>query len=290
MSTVSQRVPLERMPMPNDHTDDYRFGYSPDELERLGDQHRVWAEDNRRFLARAGFGEGATVVDLGCGPGYTTLDLARAVGPEGRVIAVDRDGERSLPLLKERAAAAGFSNVVTQAAELEVFDLPEGSVDGVYGRWVLMYLPERAAEALTGRVAMWLRPGGVCALAEFCNYRHIYIHPPSAHLPAIAEALMRAVAGDRGCNPEIGNALPGLLNCAGLCVELHVVTKAVRATTAEWGWPDALFREHLPGLVDEGYLTREVLDAFYADWDERSREPDAVFFGSPMMEVVGRRS
>jgi hypothetical protein len=40
--------------------------------------------------------------------------------------------------------------------------------------------------------------------------------------------------------------------------------------------------------VDEGYLTREVLDAFLAEWDERSREPDAVFFGSPMMEVVGR--
>jgi ubiquinone/menaquinone biosynthesis C-methylase UbiE len=278
------------MPMPTDHSNDYRFGYSRDEMERLGNQHRVWAEDNRRFLARAGFGEGATLVDLGCGPGYTTLDLARAVGPEGLVIAVDRDGKRSLPLLKERAEAAGFSNVETQTAELEVFDLPEGSVDGVYGRWVLMYLPEKAAKALTARVARWLRPGGVCALAEFCNYRHIHIHPPSAHLPVIAEALSRAVAGDRGCNPEIGNVLPGLLNRAGLHVELNVVTKAVRATTPEWRWPDALFREHLPGLVDEGYLTREALDAFFADWDERSREPDAVFFGSPMMEVVGRRS
>jgi ubiquinone/menaquinone biosynthesis C-methylase UbiE len=278
------------MPIPTDNTNEYRFGYSPEELKRLGNQHRVWAEDNRRFLARAGFSVGATVVDLGCGPGYTTLDLARAVGSKGQVIAVDRDGERSLPLLKERAKAAGFSNIETRAADLENFDLPERSVDGVYGRWVLMYLPEKAAEALTTRAARWLRPGGVCALAELCNYRHIRIHPPSVHLPAIAEALMRAVTGDRGCNPEIGNALPGLLSRAGLHVELHVVTKAVRATTPEWRWPDALFREHLPGLVDEGYLTREVLDAFFTDWDERSLEPDAVFFGSPMMEVVGRRS
>jgi SAM-dependent methyltransferase len=276
--------------MPTDHTNDYRFGYSREEMERLGNQHHVWAEDNRRFLARAGFGQGATLVDLGCGPGYTTLDLARAVGPEGRVIAADRDGERSLPLLKERAGAAGFSNVETLAAELEDFDLPAGSVDGVYGRWVLMYLPERAAEELTGRVAGWLRPGGVCALAEFCNYRHIHIHPPSAHLPVIAEALMRTVTGDRGCNPEIGNVLPGLLTGAGLHVELHVVTKAIRATTPEWRWPDALFRQHLPRLVDEGYLTREVLDAFFADWNRRSRQPGAVFFDSPVMEVVGRRS
>lgn len=276
--------------MPTKLTSDYRFGYSHDEIERLRNQHEVWAEDNRRFLARAGFSEGGTLVDVGCGPGYTTLDLARAVGPEGRVIGVDRDGERSLPLLKERAEAAGLSNVETQEADLEDFDLPDGSVDGVYGRWVLMYLPEKAVEELACRIGRWLRPGGVCALAELCNYRHIHIHPPSAHLPAIAEALMQAVRGDRGCNPEIGNLLPGLLTSAGLDVELNVVTKAVRATTPEWQWPDALFRGHLSGLVDEGYLARDVLDDFLADWDHRSREPDAIFFGSPVIEVVGRRS
>ena len=57
-------------------------------------------------------------MDVGCGPGYTALDLARAVGPEGRIIAVDRDGERSLPLLKARTESAGFTNVETQVTEL----------------------------------------------------------------------------------------------------------------------------------------------------------------------------
>jgi ubiquinone/menaquinone biosynthesis C-methylase UbiE len=276
--------------MSTDTQNEYRFGYGRDEMERLGNQHRVWEEDNRRLLARAGFGAGATLVDLGCGPGYTTLDLARTAGPAGKVIAVDRDGEWSLPRLEERAESAGFSNIETRPTDLEAFDLPDGSVDGVYGRWVLMYLPERAAAALIGRLAKWLRPGGACALAEVCNYRHIHVHPPSAHLPEVAEALIRAVAGDRGCNPEIGNLLPGLLHRAGLSVEIHVVTKAVRATTPEWQWPDALFRDHLPALVDEGYLSRQALNGFLEDWGERSRDPDAVFFGSPMMEVVGRRS
>jgi ubiquinone/menaquinone biosynthesis C-methylase UbiE len=268
---------------------DYRFGYSREELERLGDQHELWAEENRLLLSRAGFARGATLVDLGCGPGYTTLDLARVVGPRGRVIAVDRDGERSLTLLEERAAEAGLSNVETREVDLEEFDLPQRSVDGVYGRWVLMYLPENAAEALVSRMAKWLRPGGACALAELCNYRHIHIDPPSAHLPAIAEALMKAVAGDRGCNPEIGNALPALLARAGLDVELHISTQAIRATTPQWRWPDVLFRRHLPSLVDEGLLSRDVLGAFLVDWEARSRDPGAVFFGSPMMEVVGRR-
>jgi ubiquinone/menaquinone biosynthesis C-methylase UbiE len=280
----------ERSPVPANPNNDYRFGYDLRELERLGDQHRVWAEENRFFLTRAGFGEGANVVDLGCGPGYTSLDLARRVGPGGRVLAVDLDGERSLPLLEERAKRAGFFNVETRVADLEVFDLPEGSVDGVYGRWVLMYLPAEAAEALVGRIARWLKPGCACALAEFCNFRHMEIHPPIPDLSSIAEALFNAVASDRGCNPEIGNGLPALLTRTGLNVEIHVVSKAVRATTPEWNWADTLFRELVPGLVDEGFLSKGVLDAFLEDWEERSQDPGAIFFSSPLMELVGRRT
>jgi len=271
-------------------TDEYRFGYTHEEIERLRYQHHVWANENRRFISRAGFSKGATLVDLGCGPGYTTLDLAQIVGSRGKVIAVDRDGERSLPLLKAQAEAAGLFNIETKADSLETFDLQEGSVDGIYGRWVLMYLPEATVKSLIGRMAKWLRPRGVCALTEFCNYRHIHIHPKSKYLPEIAEALIQAVTGERGCNPEIGNDLPGLLHSAGLDVEINLIAKAVRATTQEWLWPDALFRNHLPALVKEGFLAHSVFEDFLAEWKARSKEPDAIFFSSPMMEVIGRRS
>ena len=275
--------------MRTDKTEHYRFGYSCEEMERLRNQHRIWADDNRRLLDRAGFDAGATLVDLGCGPGYTTIELANIVGPDGRILAVDRDSERSLQLLKERSAVAGLQNIEIRAADLETFDLPDSSVDGVYGRWVLMYLPERSVESIIARMARWLRPGGVCTLAELCNYRHMRIHPPCIHLPVVAEALIQAVKGNRGCNPEIGNRLPGLLHSAGFDVELNVVTKTVRATTPEWQWPDALFRDHLHALVEEGYLNRADLDAFFMEWEERSQNPEALFFGSPLMEAIGRR-
>ena len=126
----------------------YPFGYGDEELRRLGVQHRVWQEENLRRLSRAGFGQGNTLVDLGCGPGLTTIDLARRVGPTGRIIAVDRDGERTIPRLREAVDVAGLKNVETRVADLDQFDLPSESVDGVYGRWVLMYLPEREARAL----------------------------------------------------------------------------------------------------------------------------------------------
>jgi SAM-dependent methyltransferase len=267
----------------------YPFGYGDAELQRLGEQHHIWEETNQRFLSRAGFGEGNTLVDLGCGPGFTTLDLARRVGPTGRIIAVDRDGERSIPCLREAADAAGFGNVDARVADLEHFDLPPESVDGVYGRWVLMYLPERGARALTTRVASWLRPGGACALAELCNYLNISIYPPIEHFGVVARALMQTAAGEHGGNPEIGCALPGLLEGVGLDVELRVTTKAIRPDTREWRWPDTLFRQLLPKLVENGHLARKILDEFIADWEERSGNPSAVFFSSPVFEVIGRR-
>lgn len=273
----------------SNETEEYRFGYAHEEIERLRYQHQVWAEENQRFISRAGFSSGAALVDLGCGPGYTTFDLAQRVGSGGKVIGVDRDGEHSLPLLKAQAEAAGLMNIETRAADLATFDLQEGSVDGVYGRWVLMYLPEAKVKPLIDRMVKWLRPGGVCALTELCNYRHIHIHPKSKYLPEIAEALIKAVTGERGCNPEIGNHLPGLLHSAGLDVEINVTVKAVRATTQEWRWPDALFRLHLPALLKEGYLDQRVVDGFLAEWEALSSEPDAIFFASPMMEVIGRR-
>jgi ubiquinone/menaquinone biosynthesis C-methylase UbiE len=267
----------------------YPWGYDDEELQRLEAQHRVWQVENERLLSRAGFGQGNTLVDLGCGPGFTTLDLARRVGPTGRIIAVDRDGERSIPRLREAAEAAGVGNVDARVADLEQFDLPPESVDGAYGRWVLMYLPEQEARTLAARIATWLRPGGVCVLAEFCNYRHIAVHPPIKHFGLVVEALMRAAAGERGGNPEIGCVLPGVLDGAGLDVELSVGTKAIRPATWDWHWPDTLFRQFLPMLVDEGHLAGGIMDEVVAEWTDRSQDPSAVFFSSPVLEVIGRR-
>jgi len=267
----------------------YPFGYKDEELRRLGVQHRVWQEENQRLLGRAGFGQGNTLVDLGCGPGLTTLDLVRRVGPAGRIIAVDRDGGKSIPRLQEAADAAGFRNVEARIAELEEFDLPPESVDGVYGRWVLMYLPEGEARALATRIARWLRPGGACALAEFCNYRNLSVYPPMEHFGLVTDALMRAAAGERGGNPEIGCVLPGVLHDAGLDVELGVVTKAIRPATPEWQWPDTLFRQILPMLVEKGHLPGRIQEGFMAQWEERSRDPSAIFFSSSVLEVIGRR-
>lgn len=59
--------------------------------------------------------------------------------------------------------------------------------------------------------------------------------------------------------------LPGLLCSAGLDIEINVIAKAVRATTEEWLWPDALFRNHLPAFVKKGFFAHSVFEDFLAE-------------------------
>ena len=69
---------------------DYVLGTHDDEIVRLGLQHRVWRARTHDAWRRAGFTIGQTLLDVGCGPGYASLDLAELVGPTGRVVAIDR--------------------------------------------------------------------------------------------------------------------------------------------------------------------------------------------------------
>jgi len=121
-------------------------------------------EDAELFLAALDVQPGWTVADVGCGAGYHTLRLARAVGPEGQVLAVDVQPEM-LEMLQERARAAGIENV--QSILGAPFDpwLPPDSCDRILLADVYHELdrPEPMLAAL--RAA--LKPDGRLVLLEF---------------------------------------------------------------------------------------------------------------------------
>jgi len=108
---------------------DYFIGVNAAEIDRLRTQHEAWRPETESLWADAGFSSMRSVMDLGCGPGFTSLDLARVVGVSGSVRAVDKAASY-LTYLADHARAAGLANVTTMNADLTTSASIDGRFDG----------------------------------------------------------------------------------------------------------------------------------------------------------------
>jgi ubiquinone/menaquinone biosynthesis C-methylase UbiE len=95
----------------------YVLGTHDEELERLGLQHRVWRSTVLKAWAEAGITQGSRVIDFGCGPGYTLLDLAEIAGPKGAVHGLERS-QKFLAFARAQSAQRGLSQISLQEADL----------------------------------------------------------------------------------------------------------------------------------------------------------------------------
>ena len=100
---------------PKSPSNEYVLGVTREEYERLGLQHSLWRSRAIRLWQRAGLPKKSTrplkMLDCGCGPGFTTFELAEYLGPRARVLGLDM-AEKYLRALETRAVAedaAGFS-------------------------------------------------------------------------------------------------------------------------------------------------------------------------------------
>src|SRR5258706_4214915 len=94
------------------------------------------------LIARLGLDKAAMVADVGAGPGFLSLPLARAI-PRGRLIATDVQPEYLKALVK-RAREAGVTNIETRTVEPGQPGLADASVDLVVLCQVDHYLADRA--------------------------------------------------------------------------------------------------------------------------------------------------
>lgn len=95
----------------------------------VSDARREW-QNPEEILDQIGIEKGMTVADLGCGPGFFTLPIARKIGPEGLVYAIDRDNDASEYLRKtvEGENAVGKSIRIINS-DVSNTEIPKGSVD-----------------------------------------------------------------------------------------------------------------------------------------------------------------
>ena len=270
----------------DDGDQEYILGTDRIELERLGLQHQAWRAQALDLWATAGFGAGQSLLDLGCGPGYTTLDLAEQVGPDGHVLGVDLS-PGFVATLQAEAARRQRPWVEARRADLLSLDLPPASLDGAYGRWVLCWLedPRPALEAL----ARWLRPGAALALQEYLHWATFALVPAHPAHEAARAACLRSWEL-AGLQINLATELPGLAREVGLEVELlRPVARVGRPGSLVWRWVFGFLDSYLPRLAERGQvdaaLHRACLDAAAA----RAAEPGSHVVAPLMADVVLRR-
>ena len=178
--------------------------------ERLRVLGRVMRPATLALLERAGVVEGMRCLDVGCGGGDVTFDLASLVGITGSVVGLDVDATK-VELARGDAQQAEMSNVEFQVADL-TDGLDEDSYDVVYARFVLTHLAD--PEAGLAAMVRALRPGGRLVVEDI-DYDGAFSHPASdasrRHHELYTQAALR-----NGGDPYIGRRLPMMLVEAGV--------------------------------------------------------------------------
>ena len=132
-------------------------------IQRLLSPQRDASLDTLAILSFSGISYRDRVADIGCGPGYFTIPLAKAL-VEGKLYALDIDNEM-LDACRERVAQARMGNV--EILKCEEFDssLEAGSLDGIFLAFVIQQSPDKPS--FLKAVRQLLRPRGWGAILEW---------------------------------------------------------------------------------------------------------------------------
>ena len=127
---------------------DYILGTHDAEIERLRLQHALWRPQVLDCWRRAGIGPGQTVIDIGCGPGFASIDLAEAVGPSGSVLGIERS-PRYIEHARALCAARGLGNAAFRQRDVMTgaLDVDPGFSD-LGARFMLVYFTAAELAAL----------------------------------------------------------------------------------------------------------------------------------------------
>jgi SAM-dependent methyltransferase len=229
----------------------------------------------------------AHVLDVGCGPGTITVDLAARV-PGGQVTGIDAAAE-ALAGARAEAARRDQRNVTFDAGDVRHLDFADAAFDVVHAHQVLQHLTDPvAALAEMRRVC---RPGGVVA-ARDGDYGGFLWYPGD---PELAEwrTLYQRVARATGGEPDAGRRMIAWARRAGFTDVRASASVWLFSTPEErswWGglWADRLtksaFGEH---AIGHGLATRSDLQRLAGAWHRWASSDDGWFL-IPHGEILCR--
>lgn len=230
---------------------------------------------------------GMTMLDIGCGPGTITVDLATRISP-GHLTAVEITDE-ALSLARDEATTRGQHNIDFAVADVHALDFPDDVFDVVHAHQVLQHVadPVRALREMR-RVC---RPAGVVGVRD-ADYAAFTWYPL---LPELDEwlALYQQAARANNGEPNAGRRLLSWARAAGFTDITCTASTWCFATAPDrqwWGglWSERIVRSALAQqLVSTGLATPDDLHRISSAWLRWACDPDA-WFAIPHGEIICR--
>jgi SAM-dependent methyltransferase len=270
----------------------YILGTDDIEQSRLGLQHRIWSDAAVASWKRAGFGPGSQVLDLGCGPGFTSLELADLVTMSGEVVAFD-ESRKFLDHILKQSQLRGLPQVKACQGDAENLVKALGAdknFDGIYVRWVLCWL--KNAEACVKEMSRVTKPGGRIVIHDYFNWKIMGVSTRSEPVGKIVDAALKSFA-ERGGDIDIAGKLLAMLDRHDFTVRDFIVhQRVVRGgrTDGTMAWIQSWWRTYTPKLVAMGHLTESDMRAAFKDLDQLNEDPNQFFVCPPVFEFVAERN
>ncbi|KAJ5166678.1 S-adenosyl-L-methionine-dependent methyltransferase [Penicillium canariense] len=224
------------------------------------------------------------ILDIGCGPGSITLDLAALV-PQGTITGIDCsitaiDSAQNLTQKRQvKNASFKVADVLNLPFEDETFDI-------VCAHQVLIHLPNETPRvgAVEGLKEMRrvCKPGGLVCARE-CDWRSAVIHPP---VPEVLEAmkLVEGLTALKRTSPYGGMARSWAESAGFKAADIEASAAAVYYTSPEearwWGETMAQRLEQGSSLdkgIKEGLISQDQRDTLPLGWRKWSEQSDALF-------------
>jgi ubiquinone/menaquinone biosynthesis C-methylase UbiE len=230
--------------------------------------HRWRTAENSAGYLVPSLRPGLSVLDVGCGPGTITADLARLVDP-GRVTAMEQT-DQALDLARAEAESRGLSSIDFAVADVHAMPFEDDTFDVVHAHQVLQHVgdPVQALREMR-RVC---KPGGVVA-ARDSDYAAFVWYPSN---PTLDEwlRLYELAARHNGGEPDAGRRMLSWAHQAGLTDVVASSSTWCFATPDDrewWGgmWADRILHSDLARQltsqhgVDEAQL-EQISDAWRA--------------------------
>jgi ubiquinone/menaquinone biosynthesis C-methylase UbiE len=252
------------------------------------DHARRTAQDSAAFLLPH-IRSGDTILDVGCGPGTITADLAALV-PDGKIVGVDAV-ESVLEQASTFAASRGLTNATFQHVDANDLPFADDSFDVVFCHQVLQHVKDPVG--VLREMRRVAKPGGVVAARE-ADYKSFAWYPELPELDRWAE-LYQQISKVNGGEPNAGRY------CHVWAREAGFAPESVETTWDTWryagqrvvhfsrSWTGRILQPgFLATAVREGFATEDEIRHISETWKEWGEMEDACI-AIPSAQILCRK-